>query len=141
MLAWFAICLSVFRCAALAPVVNPLVLSGPAHGQELWRAKARKDISIEHSRDLTSDCAVYIRAVLDRYHEVLAAHCPHTEAPNPRVGWSGPGLRSSAPDRAGPSGGPAAATTADRLRDLPDTTLGINPVHLIDVIQVDALQL
>ena len=25
------------------------------------------------------DCAVYIRAVIDRYHEGIASRCPHTE--------------------------------------------------------------
>ena len=32
-----------------------------------------------------NDCAVLIRAVVDRYHEVLATRCPHTEAHFPEL--------------------------------------------------------
>jgi hypothetical protein len=49
-------------------------LVGSAHGQTQWDGN-RLYAACQKQRDPSSDCAVFIRGTVDRYHEFIAAHC------------------------------------------------------------------
>jgi hypothetical protein len=60
----------VFALAALG-----VAAASPWDGNKLYTACERPERSGPHS-----ECAVYTRAVLDRYHEFIASRCPRRQA-------------------------------------------------------------
>ena len=69
--------LSVLVCA-LAPL--SVAAASPWDGNKLYTVCKKPERSRPHS-----DCAVYTRAVLDRYHEFIASRCPGRQARIPDI--------------------------------------------------------
>jgi len=55
-----------------------LTQAGLSQAEVTWDGhKLRAVCAQVPERQSGGDCAVYVRGVIDRYHEVLAAQCPH----------------------------------------------------------------
>ena len=56
----------------------PLAGTAASNAAAEWSAsKLAQACATRH----TGDCAVFVRAVLDRYHELIASHCPRQAVP------------------------------------------------------------
>jgi hypothetical protein len=67
----------------LPPRVAALILAafvGSAHAQTQWDGN-RLYAACQKQHDPSSDCAVFIRGVIDRYHEYIATHCAPRRVP------------------------------------------------------------
>lgn len=67
----------------LTPIMTLVFLgfSPCAHAGVQWTGRTLSEICARSgSAGPRSECVVYVRAMIDRYHESLAEHCPRTEA-------------------------------------------------------------
>ena len=63
----------------VAGLLLAALLSG-AHAQAQWDGN-RLHATCQHEHGPSSDCAVFIRATVDRYHDFIAAHCAQQSVP------------------------------------------------------------
>jgi hypothetical protein len=68
----------------MAAVLLLAVLVSAAHAQVQWDGN-RLLAACEQGHDPASDCAVFIRRVVDRYHELIATHCAPAHVPFSKI--------------------------------------------------------
>src|SRR3954454_20224897 len=62
---------------ALSAVAGLILLDG-SRAEALWDGHKLHAVCAQvRERQLGGDCAAYVRGVIDHFHEVLAARCPH----------------------------------------------------------------
>ncbi|WP_425374125.1 Rap1a/Tai family immunity protein [Microvirga calopogonii] len=68
------------RASGLVRLISAAALFGSAHAEPQWDGN-QLYAACQVRRDPASDCAVFIRGVVDRYHEFIATHCAPRHVP------------------------------------------------------------
>lgn len=68
------------KASGLVRLIAAAALLGSAHAEAQWDGN-RLYAACQVRRDPASDCAVFIRGVIDRYHEFIATHCAPRHIP------------------------------------------------------------
>jgi hypothetical protein len=67
----------------IAVLLLAALLTG-AHAQVQWDGN-RLHATCQQAHGPSSDCAVFIRGIVDRYHELIATHCARQSVPFSRI--------------------------------------------------------